>query len=208
MSTVAPPSRRERKKNATRDALHEAAVALTEEMGLAAVTVEAITERADVAPRTFFNHFSSKVHAVLGKDPGRAARVRTALESRPATEAPMVALRTVLLEEFLPEQTTAKELLRQYRLVRSEPMLLSALQAEFDETERSLIDAICVRTGLDAAVDVYPALVVAVSARAMRVAIMRWCEDGGLQPLEPIVLEVFDQLAHGLVPPATKGISL
>jgi AcrR family transcriptional regulator len=172
------------------------------------VTVEAITKRADVAPRTFFNHFPSKVHAVLGKDPDRAVRLRTALESRPATESPMVALRVVLLEEFLPQEATAEELLRQYRLVRSEPTLLATLHAGFEENERALIDAICVRTGLHADVDVYPALVVGVSNRAVRVAVMRWCEGGGLQPLEPIVADVFDQLAHGLVPPATKEIAL
>jgi len=32
------------------------------------VTIEDITELADVAPRTFFNHFSSKESAVIGAD--------------------------------------------------------------------------------------------------------------------------------------------
>lgn len=199
-------SRRERKKNATRDAIHDAAVALTEELGLAAVTVEAITERADVAPRTFFNHFPSKVHAVLGKDPDRTARVHLALERRPAPETPLIALRTVLIEEFLRPDATAEDLLRQFRLVRAEPLLLSALQADFEVTENAMVDAIRARTGHDTGV--YPSLVVAVSVRAMRVAIMRWCEGGGREPLEPIVMDVFDQLAHGLVGPDPKELSL
>jgi AcrR family transcriptional regulator len=98
MSPVdAPTSRRERKKNATRESIHETALTLTEELGLTGVTVEAITERADVSPRTFFNYFPSKVHAVLGRDPGRTARVEQALESRPhdegeETERAMVAV--------------------------------------------------------------------------------------------------------------------
>jgi AcrR family transcriptional regulator len=84
MSPVDPPaSRRERKKNATREAIHEAALSLTEELGLTGVTLEAITQRADVSPRTFFNYFPSKVHAVPGRDPDRTAGVEQALESRP-----------------------------------------------------------------------------------------------------------------------------
>jgi AcrR family transcriptional regulator len=203
MTTVAaPPSRRERKKNATREAIHDAALSLTEELGLGGVTVEAIALRADVAPRTFFNHFPSKVHAILGKDPDRTVRIRHALESRPAGEDPLTSLRHVLLEDFLPTHTTAEQLLRRFRVVRSEPTLLSTLHAEFEETERSMVAAIAARTGLRADVDLYPSLVVAVAVSAIRVALMRWCEGGGRDALEPVVVQAFDHLARGLVVPS------
>jgi AcrR family transcriptional regulator len=210
MTTVAAaPSRRERKKNATRDAIHDAALSLTEELGLAGVTVEAIAERADVAPRTFFNHFPSKVHAVLGRDPERMARIRQALESRPPGEAPLSALRHVLLEDFLPTNTTAEQLLRRFRVVRSEPTLVSTLHAEFEETERSMVAAIAARTGMRADVDLYPSLVVTVAVSAMRVAIMRWCESGGGDALEPFVVEAFQHLSQGLtVPSPSETIEL
>ena len=68
MSVQLAPSRRERKKQATRQALHEAAFTLAEERGLTGTTVEAIAERADVAPRTFFNYFTCKEDAVLDRD--------------------------------------------------------------------------------------------------------------------------------------------
>ncbi len=192
------PTRRERKKNATRDAIHEAALSLSEELGLAAVTVEAISERADVASRTFFNYFPSKVHAVLGKDPARADRVQQALESRPADESPLAALRHVLIEDFLPKEITAQRLRRHFQMVRSEPTLLATLHAEFEEAERAMTAAIARRTGQRADVDLYPSLVVSVAVAAMRVSIMRWCERGGQGPLEPVVIEAFDHLAHGL----------
>ena len=43
------------------------------ERGFANVTIEDITEVADVAPRTFFNYFPSKESAVIGADPERVA---------------------------------------------------------------------------------------------------------------------------------------
>ena len=50
-------SHRERKKQATRRAIHDAAFELVEQSGFTGVTVEAISERAGVAPRTFWSYF-------------------------------------------------------------------------------------------------------------------------------------------------------
>src|SRR5687767_10400953 len=54
------PSRRDRKRAETRDRIHDAAMELIGERGFDQVTVEMITERADVAKGTFFNYFTSK----------------------------------------------------------------------------------------------------------------------------------------------------
>lgn len=58
--------RRERKKQQTRDALHEAAFRLVQENGLDGTTIEQICLEADVSTRTFFNYYPSKAAAVLG----------------------------------------------------------------------------------------------------------------------------------------------
>jgi AcrR family transcriptional regulator len=57
---------RERKKRETARAIEVAAVELAAEFGLSEVTVEAISHRADVTSRTFFNYFASKEDAVIG----------------------------------------------------------------------------------------------------------------------------------------------
>ena len=84
---------RERKKLATRTALHEAALRLVAERGLDAVSIDDIADRANVSPRTFFNYFSGKEDAVLGLDPGASPRQVAAFLARPRDETPVQALR-------------------------------------------------------------------------------------------------------------------
>ncbi|WP_416394768.1 MULTISPECIES: TetR/AcrR family transcriptional regulator [unclassified Curtobacterium] len=65
----AEPGLRERKRRATRLAIQQAALRIAIEDGLPAVTVDEISRRADVSPRTFFNYFPNKEGALLGDDP-------------------------------------------------------------------------------------------------------------------------------------------
>lgn len=55
-----PVGRRERKAAETRERIFGAAIELFAQRGLHEVTVEQITDRADVGKGTFFNYFSSK----------------------------------------------------------------------------------------------------------------------------------------------------
>jgi len=57
---------RDRQRLQTLRDLHQAAVDLALEGGLAAATVEAITDRAGVSRRTFFNYYPTKEDALLG----------------------------------------------------------------------------------------------------------------------------------------------
>ena len=86
---------RERKKLATRHALHEAALHLVAAHGLDGVSVDDIAARADVSPRTFFNYFATKDDAVVGLDPAGPAEQAAALAGRPASESAVEALRAV-----------------------------------------------------------------------------------------------------------------
>jgi AcrR family transcriptional regulator len=60
---------RERKRAQTRRRLEEAAIGLALRDGFDKVTIDDISERADVSRRTFFNYFDSKDDAILGVSP-------------------------------------------------------------------------------------------------------------------------------------------
>lgn len=60
----APPTRTDRRRERTRAKLSDAARSLIAEKGVAGLRISEITERADVALGSFYNHFSSKEEIV------------------------------------------------------------------------------------------------------------------------------------------------
>jgi AcrR family transcriptional regulator len=90
---------RERKKAATRLALHEAALRLAAEQGPDRVTVEAIADAANVSRRTFSNYFSSKEEALFHGDTMRLRR----LHGNPGLLAHQVAAYTAIERELAGE---------------------------------------------------------------------------------------------------------
>lgn len=201
-----PTGRRDRKKAQTRDALREAALRLALERGYESLTVEAITEAADVSVRTFFNHFGSKDDALLGTDPQRALELAELLASRPAEEPLLVALRSALLA--LAESFTERRSLWEARmeLVRAHPHLWPRLVSGLAAFERTLTEAVAARTGYDPDIDLYPGVAAAAAIGAVRVALAHWrATDASLPDL---LAEAFDLLASGLDAPLTPlGVS-
>jgi AcrR family transcriptional regulator len=189
---------RERKKAATRRALHEAALRLVAERGLEHVSVDDIAERADVSPRTFFNYFTSKDDAVVGLDPATRDAAAESFRARPAEESPVEALRAVQ-RAAATEMALDPELwpLRM-KVIDAHPALIGRLAAAFGESERVLAEAVAVRTGTAVGVDVYPTLLAATSTSVMRTALHRWLVSGFTASLPHLVDEAWDVLVAGL----------
>ena len=192
---------RERKKLATRLALHEAALRLVAERGLDHVSVDDIAARADVSPRTFFNYFSSKDDAVLGLDPEATHRQVQAFAARPASESPVEALRAVSMEQA--EEMAGETELWPLRLtvIDAHPALFGRLAATFGESERVMAEAIAQRTGTRVGADVYPTLLAGVAGVAIRTALHRWLATDFTASLPALVDEAWDALRAGLPAP-------
>ena len=192
---------RERKKLATRLAIHQAALQLVAERGLDSVSVDDIAERADVSPRTFFNYFATKVDALLGLDPAVAPRQVAAFLARPEAESAAEALRAVALEQAgeMAEETDLWPL--RLRVIDEHPALIGRLAAVFGEAERALAEAVAQRTGTRFGVDVYPTLLAGVAGVAMRTALHRWHAGDFAGSLPALVDEAWDALLAGLPAP-------
>jgi AcrR family transcriptional regulator len=78
---------RERKKHATRKAIHDAGMRLFAEQGFAGTTMEQIAEAADVSRATVFTYFPSKEDIVFGDAPLAIAALGEQLRGAPATNA-------------------------------------------------------------------------------------------------------------------------
>ena len=193
---------RERKKAATRRALHEAALRLVAERGLGGVAVDDVAARADVSPRTFFNYSATKDDAVLGLDPAELRRTARAFAGRPADEPAVEALRAVQREQA--EEMAGETELWPLRLqvIEANPDLVGRLVTHFGEADRALAAAVAERTGTDVATDTLPTLLALTSGAVMRTALHRWLTSGFTDSLPHLVDEAWDLLTQGLPSPS------
>ena len=119
-------SRRERKKDETRERLLSAAWTLYRDKGFEATTVEEITNAADVAKGTFFNYFSSKEEMLVPLAAWRMAPLWERIDI--AQNAPASALGRIalllnsLVEGLFPDHDLAH---RTFSLLNRQPELES-----------------------------------------------------------------------------------
>jgi AcrR family transcriptional regulator len=191
---------RERKKLATRLALHRAALELVATSGLDGVSVDAVAERAEVSPRTFFNYFPTKDDAVLGLDPDSEQHQVEAFLARPAGETPLEALRAVAREQAAAMAGETDLWPLRLRVIEAHPALLGRLAAAFGRSERALAAAVAERSGAGVD-DLLPQLLAGVSGVAMRTALHRWLATGFTASLPDLVDEAWAALAAGLPAP-------
>jgi AcrR family transcriptional regulator len=196
------PTRRERKKLETRQALEQAALRLFAERGYDQTTVEDIAEAADVAVRTFFRYFSSKQDVLFGEVVSdRVGRLRTELANRPTTEDPLASVLVVmeLLDFNSPEEE--QEILARMELMRAQPSFVGRYLELIDQMRSTVVEFIAERTGLNPARDLYPLLVGGACAAAWDASLKLWVESGAQRSLRTLRNEAFATLTEGLQRP-------
>ncbi|MDR7302967.1 TetR/AcrR family transcriptional regulator [Haloactinomyces albus] len=223
--TAPAMGRRERKKLATRTAVREAALHLSLRHGVENVTVEQISAEADIALRTFFNHYSSKEEAVVAVASAGAEALIAEFRARPRTESVLQAIREAVLVVMDQSDAASRDHVEALRLIRQSPSLVPQQLAVFAAQEKALADAITERIDLDdeptesptpppaeaphepgsGRSAVYPGLCAAAALTALRVVLDRWLDQaagsGDTPPMEALRVEVdraITELAAGL----------
>ncbi|MFU8871738.1 TetR/AcrR family transcriptional regulator [Micromonospora sp. SL4-19] len=191
---------RERKKAATRLALHEAALRLAAEQGPDRVTVEAIADAANVSRRTFSNYFSSKEEALFHGDTMRLRRLLELLRAQPTGEPPWTALSRATLQlvaEVYDDPALAW--LNRRRQLQGHPGLIAHQVAAYAAIERELAGELAARlTGPDRALRAR--VLAATFLATLRIATQHWIEH----PETPMVDTIRTALAHAAPAPADR----
>jgi AcrR family transcriptional regulator len=175
---------RERKKQATRDALRAAALRLALERGPENLRVDDIAAAAGVSPRTYNNYFSSREQAIVaGVLADREVRVATAVAARPAETRLSDAVVDAVVEQYT---RTAHPGGDGMLLITTSRALRSAYVQTAVTMEEPLADAILARARN---VDGTTARVLAASvAAATRVALREWLGVTGTQSPSGLVV--------------------
>jgi AcrR family transcriptional regulator len=183
---------RERKKRATREALHDAALRLTLEHGLEHLTVEEISAAADVSPRTFFNYFPGKEQAIVGDDLF-AADARQVSEIMAGAASVLDGMQAVALDLAAAVAMRREQVQLRWQVITRYPALITAMFARLEEFNTIVACAVAARLGC-APDDTYPQLMAAMTTTGIRVAVQRWTTGHRDEPLERHMAEVFGLL--------------
>jgi TetR/AcrR family transcriptional regulator, regulator of mycofactocin system len=192
------PSRRERKKLQTRDALEAAALRLFAEKGYEATTVEEIAEAADVAVRTFFRYFQSKQHVLFGDVAHNVAgRLRTALDARPADESLLDSIGAAMDALELGGGGDGRQVLDRMRLLDQMPELGGPYHLLFQDLHDVIAEFAAGRTG-DQPRDMYPQLVAGGTIAAVKAVLSVFQAQPDGRSIHDLRVDAFEQLTRGL----------
>ncbi|MFE0141801.1 TetR/AcrR family transcriptional regulator [[Kitasatospora] papulosa] len=173
--TTPPRGLRERKKQATREALREAALRLAVERGPDQVRVEDIAEAAGVSPRTYNNYFVSREQAIVSAvTTDREARIAAAVAARPGGVRLADAVTEAVVEQYTD---TGEREQKALLLITTQTALRDAFLGTTAGIEPPLTAVIAERLGN---AEAHTARVLAASvAAAVRIALEGWLRPAG-----------------------------
>ncbi|WP_300429232.1 TetR/AcrR family transcriptional regulator [uncultured Nocardioides sp.] len=191
--TSAPtsPGRRERHKRTTRQALEEAALVLFARDGFDATTVEAIAERAEVSPRTFFRYFAAKEEVLDMGWAERRERLARLVREAPAVADDLAAAVAALEGIAVDFEAERHRVVLRAAAVASSSALRGRTADTLTAWEATLAEGLAARRGLDVP-DEEAGVAAAVAVALWRWAIRRWAasaasaaDHAATDPVEP-----------------------
>lgn len=201
MST--PTDRRTRKRNATRQAISDAATRLFIERGFDRVTVDEIAEAADVGRMTVFNHFPRKEDMFFDLDEESRAIPCEALRVRDQSVSPIEALRRLvhqMVEEGSPYVEFSMTNQSFVDTIRGSETLKARARAMRDELTAAVALALTESIGrepTDPEASLAAALIVATWTVALIQALRNLRQTGDSESAKAVFLEIVDKGAVG-----------
>ncbi|WP_327356260.1 TetR family transcriptional regulator [Streptomyces sp. NBC_01304] len=197
---------RELKKQRTRNALLRVALELFTTKGYEQTTVDEIVEAVDVSQRTFFRYFAGKEEAAFAVQEMVESRFADALRARPATEAPIEAMRRAVLDsweamgESIAEVVPLELHMRTYQMIESTPALLAVHMRRSIEMEAEIARIVAEREGLDVETDPRPRVAVAAFSGVMRMTGQMWGAAGDIsvESMRAVTESYLDHLVPAL----------
>lgn len=197
MTAVAALGLRDRKKEATRQALERTAFQLFETKGFEATTIDEIVEAAGVGRSTFFRYFQTKEDVVIAP-PWDATGLKVALARRPAGENPLAACRGALAELIAYFDSQPERMLRQARVTAQVEALRLRHHFRMAAWEQVIAEFVAARRGLDHRADPVAMAIAIASVGAARAAFHAWASNPRRGTLLSLFESMMDVFAEGL----------
>lgn len=188
-------SRRDRRRARARAAIQAAALALFEQQGYDATTVDDIAAAADVSPRTFFRYFATKEEVVFWDeyDP----LFVELFTRRPADEPVLDSLRHIVADGFARFlQRDRDSLLARMKLIYNTPALRARLWEQQLTIEHLGVAVLAERLGLPPD-DLGARVIAAAFFAAILVAIDHWQQNDGRDDLRQLLDAAVGHLSTG-----------
>ncbi|MGV8857645.1 TetR/AcrR family transcriptional regulator [Rhodoglobus sp.] len=194
MPDTPPLGLRDRKRLETRLRIETAAVEIVTAEGLDGATVDMISDRADISPRTFFNYFESKENAILGiQDIGEVQRAIDAGVAGAETDDLVAAIVSTMFHIFGPMAARTQLKTQRMALVQEHPRLLSRQIHQFTQLNSTMAAAVVeFLTKREATLPRDPEQVaeiaVATCVASVRIAVKEWIADGATADIDSMYL--------------------
>jgi len=176
---------RERKKEATREALIEAALELFATQGFDATSVDQIADRVDVSARTFHRYFAAKEQVLFADTPSRLELVATLLAVDDGTRPVLDVLRDTAMELASVLATDPRRQALRFRVIEGNDRLRAHNLRASEEIADLFAAHAAARLGLERS-DRLPSLLGNWTFGVLRTAHRRWLADPKLDMVEEV----------------------
>ncbi|MEX0755510.1 MAG: TetR family transcriptional regulator [Actinomycetota bacterium] len=187
---IPPGGLRQMKKERTRRRIADAAIALLEERGYEAATVELIAAQAEVSVTTFFRYFESKEDAFLSTVSTIQRKIERGLEQRPPDVPLLTVLRGVITDVIRDAPKPARDRVR-FRKLDEVPQLHDRMR-EHEDRMQNVFAAAFAQELEESADDLRPQMLAGAVIGAFHAARCSWFAGPRNVPFDAHLDEALD----------------